>query len=212
MAHQTLKNGGSRLPRQTEEKRKKNPIDNEQFHKELTEYLTLRVKAVATLNEIPQIPNCIGSKLYMIADMLSKKYYFIGYSYRDEMVSDAIINCILYIDKFDPSRGTSAFAYFTQICFYAFVRRIQTEKRQSYVKSQVVKNLGSLFDEMSIQAADFGEDFHSIASDILINQGDESLEQLFGKKTKIKKDKEYTHSNFFDLIEDPRSSTDIVPV
>ena len=76
----------------------------------------------------------------MIAQRLSYKPNFINYSYREEMISDGIENCISYIDNFDPSKSDNPFAYFTQIIYYAFLRRIQKEKKQLYIKHKVLGN------------------------------------------------------------------------
>lgn len=199
MAHATIKSGGVRIERQTEAKRKKNPVDNVAFFKEIVEYLEYRKQEVDAGRDIPQIPNCLGSKIFMIADILSKKFYFISYSYRDEMVSDAVLNCITYIDKFNPEKTNNPFSYFTQVCFYAFIRRIQSEKKQTYTKAQVVKHLGSFFEELSLQETDLGEEYHTTMGEILASQQDDSLEKLFGKKEKISKTKVRSHADFFGI-------------
>lgn len=142
-------------------------INNQEFKDKLREYLDYRKAEVEAGREIPQVTNYLGNAFRMIAEALSKKPYFIGYSYREEMVGDAIINCIQYIDKFDPERGTSAFAYFTQICYYAIVRRIKAEQKQTYVKASIVQNLGTLFDELVVGEHDNSEDFTNTMADIL---------------------------------------------
>jgi hypothetical protein len=201
MAHVTLKQGGTRIAKQTEEKRKKNPVDNVAFYSEIKDYLQLRKAAVDAGKDIPQIPDCIGSKIYMIADILSKKFYFIGYSYIDEMKMDAVLNCIQYIDKFDPERTNNPFSYFTQVCFYAFIRRVQTEKKQTYTKGQIVKHLGTFFEELTLHEGDLDADYHTTMGEILASQGDDNLEKLFGKKAKVPKVKKETHADYFEDIE-----------
>lgn len=90
--------------------------------------------------EKPRIPDYIGRCMLLIAQRLSYKPNFINYSYREEMISDGIENCISYIDNFDPSKSDNPFAYFTQIIYYAFLRRIQKEKKQLYVKHKILEN------------------------------------------------------------------------
>ncbi len=85
----------------------------------------------------PPISEEIGLMLYKIAENLSYRYNFINYSYRDEMVGDGAETCIRYIDKYDTVKFTNPFGYFTQTCFYAFVRRIKRETGQSNVKAAV---------------------------------------------------------------------------
>jgi hypothetical protein len=199
LAHKTIKHGGVRIAAQTAEKRAKNPLNNEEFFSEIQSYLELRKIEVAAGRDIPQIPDCLGSKILMIAEMLSKKYYFVGYSYRDEMVMDAVINCITYIDKFDHTKTHNPFSYFTQVCFYAFIRRIQSEKKQTYIKSQVVQNLGVVFDELVKHEGNVDQEFHTTIGEILASQADPSLEKLFGKKAKVAKVEENADFDIFDV-------------
>ena len=77
----------------------------------------------------PIVSNYIGECILKIATHLSYKPNFINYSYRDEMISDGIENCLQYIDNFDPTKSNNPFAYFTQIIWYAFLRRIAKEKK-----------------------------------------------------------------------------------
>jgi DNA-directed RNA polymerase specialized sigma24 family protein len=82
----------------------------------------------------PKIPEYIGECLLMIANRLSNKPNFASYTFREDMISDAIENCILYMHNFDPKKSQNPFAYFTQIIHYAFIRRIEREKKHSYTK------------------------------------------------------------------------------
>ena len=94
----------------------------------------------------PPIPDIVGAALLKIANRLSTKPNFINYTFREEMVSDGIENCINYIDNFDPDKSKNPFAYFTQIIYYAFLRRIQKEKKQLYIKHKAIEN-HQAFDE-----------------------------------------------------------------
>jgi len=98
----------------------------------------------------PYVPNYIGECIMKIATHLSYKPNFINYTFRDEMILDGIENCITYIDNFDPAKSKNPFAYFTQITYYAFIRRIQKEKKQIDTKK---KFIGSL-DMQELLAAD----------------------------------------------------------
>lgn len=89
----------------------------------------------------PKIPDYIGDCLLKIATHLSYRPNFVNYVFREEMISDGVENCVLYIDNFDPERG-NPFAYFTQIIYYAFLRRIQKEKRQLDVKNKILEKSG----------------------------------------------------------------------
>jgi hypothetical protein len=92
----------------------------------------------------PQIPNYIGECFLKIAEHLSRKPNFIAYSFRDEMISDGIENCLMYFRNFNPEKSTNPFAYFTQIIYYAFLRRIMKEKKQLYVKYKATEQFGIL--------------------------------------------------------------------
>ena len=82
----------------------------------------------------PQIPNYVGRCLLQIANRLATKPNFANYTFKDDMISDGIENCVSYIHNFDPEKSNNPFAYFTQIIYYAFLRRIQKEKKQLYIK------------------------------------------------------------------------------
>jgi hypothetical protein len=92
----------------------------------------------------PSIPNYIGECFMKIAEHLSRKPNFVMYSFRDEMIGDAIENCILYFRNFDPNKSKNPFAYFTQIIYFAFLRRIAREKKQLYVKYKATEQFGIL--------------------------------------------------------------------
>ena len=84
----------------------------------------------------------VGAALLKIANRLSTKPNFINYTFREEMVSDGIENCINYIGNFDPDKSKNPFAYFTQIIHYAFLRRIQKEKKQLEIKTKIIERSG----------------------------------------------------------------------
>lgn len=108
-------------------------VDNQRFFKEIVEYRKRLQKAREEGIEDPRIPDYIGECIWKIAEKLSTKPCFINYSYRDEMVSDGIENCILYFKDYDPEIGQNPFAYFTQVIYYAFLRRISKEEKNRYV-------------------------------------------------------------------------------
>ena len=89
----------------------------------------------------PRMPEYIGECIYKISTRLSTRPNFINYTYRDEMICDAIENCIQYIRNFNIEKSNNAFAYITQICYYAFLRRIQKEKKQMYVKYKLIEEI-----------------------------------------------------------------------
>ena len=90
----------------------------------------------------PRVPNYIGDCFLKIATHLSYKPNFVNYMFREDMICDGIENCLQYIDNFNPEKSSNPFAYFTQIIYYAFLRRIQKEKRQLEIKSKILEKSG----------------------------------------------------------------------
>ena len=119
-------------------------------NKELLEALIVYREKVAIAEEKdlpkPRITNYLGSCFLKIATHLSYKPNFVNYMFRDDMISDGIENCVQYIHNFDPEKSRNPFAYFTQIIHYAFLRRIQKEKKQLDIKNKIIEKTG--FDEV----------------------------------------------------------------
>ena len=101
---------------------------------------------------IPPVTNYIGECFYKIATHLSYRPNFINYTYRDEMISDGIENCLQYLNNFNPKKSKNPFAYFTQIIYYAFIRRIQKEKKQTTIKHKLISEAN--YDDMALQPGD----------------------------------------------------------
>lgn len=108
-------------------------VDNEKFLEEIIKYKALVAQAREFNTEKPRASDYIGKCIYLIAVGLSHKPRFINYSFKDEMISDAIENCFLYFDNFNPEISQNPFAYFTQIVYYAFHRRINKEEKSRYI-------------------------------------------------------------------------------
>ena len=100
-------------------------INNKEFLVAMTEYRELRLEAEESGEDRPQVTNYIGECFVKIANHLAYKSNFVNYTFRDEMILDGIENCLTYMDNFDPAKSKNPFAYFTQITYYAFIRRIQ---------------------------------------------------------------------------------------
>ena len=123
-------------------KQKPHYVDNKKFLIAMTEYRESRIKAEEEGQKRPQVTNYIGECYLKIANHLSYRPNFINYTYRDDMISDGIENCLQYMDNFDPEKSKNPFSYFTQIIYYAFIRRIQKEKKQQQVKQKMIANFG----------------------------------------------------------------------
>ena len=119
-------------------------------NKELLEALIVYRAKVAHAKENDlqkqRITNYLGECFLKIATHLSYKPNFVNYMFREDMISDGIENCVQYIHNFDPEKSRNPFAYFTQIIHYAFLRRIQKEKKQLEIKTKIIERTG--FDEV----------------------------------------------------------------
>lgn len=116
-------------------------IDNKEFLAAISEYRTRRLEAEAAGDPKPRVTNYLGECMVKIANHLAYKANFVNYTFRDEMILDGIENCITYIDNFDPEKSKNPFAYFTQITYYAFIRRIQKEKKQMDTKYRYIQSI-----------------------------------------------------------------------
>ena len=115
----------------------KNPehyVNNAEFKEALLAYAKERDDALAAGKEKPQVQNYIAACFMKIAKGLGSKHNFRNYSYLDDMISDAVFTCLKNIDCFDASRGTSAFAYFTQCVWFSFLGQIKDEKKKEQTK------------------------------------------------------------------------------
>ena len=117
-----------------EKKKNAHYVDNKKLLAAMIEFRNSVIEAKENDKPRPRIPNYIGECIMKISEHLSYRPNFINYTYKDEMISDGIENCLLYIDNFNPEKSKNPFAYFTQIIYYAFIRRMQKEKKQTYVK------------------------------------------------------------------------------
>ena len=114
-------------------------VDNKRFLQAMKDWKEQCEEALQTGDEPPRVTNYIGECFLKIANGLSHKPNFMNYTFREDMVSDGIENCLQYIHNFNPSKSNNPFAYFTQIIYYAFIRRIQREKKQTHVKNKLIE-------------------------------------------------------------------------
>jgi len=173
-------------------KKKVNYINNPDFLQAMIEYRNMVREAEQNSKPRPIVPTYIGKCIMQIANRLSHKPNFINYSFREEMISDGIENCLQYIDNFDPDKSNNPFAYFTQIIYFAFLRRIEKEKKNLYVKYKVTEeyNVHNMVSDR--QDHDSGVDFndqvkHNEWSQEYISNFIENFEENKRKKVRKKK-------------------------
>jgi len=168
-------------------------VDNKKFLAALVEYRK-EVDLAKTKNEpLPLVPNYIAECFVKIGTHLSYKSNFINYTFRDDMVSDGIENCLIAARKFDPNISSNPFAYYTQITYYAFIRRIQKEKKHQATKYKIIENLDL---DSIIQENDDSDSSRQLIEylkrqlDIIDPDKRETPEQTKAKKKKAKADTE----------------------
>jgi hypothetical protein len=145
---------------------KNNYVDNKEFLAAMIERKGLVDAALAAGKEPPQITNYLGKTMMDICTHFSYRPNFINYSFRDEMIGDALENCLKVIDNFDSEKYSNPFAYFTQIAFFAFLRRIAQEEKQQYIKFKLLEELP--MDEMiEMVCNDTGEASFKTAVDFM---------------------------------------------
>ena len=137
----------------TDKKKKVHYVNNKQFLEAIVERKQLLKEAEESDLPKPQVSNYLGECILKIANHLSYRPNFINYTYRDEMISDGIENSLQYIDNFDPEKSKNPFAYFTQIIYFAFVRRITKEKKQQKIKDRILKR-SNISDMIVVQDQD----------------------------------------------------------
>tara|TARA_Y100000004_G_scaffold87987_1_gene98630 strand:+ start:745 stop:1239 length:495 start_codon:yes stop_codon:yes gene_type:complete len=123
-------------------KNKEYYVNNKEFLEAITVYRKKVIASKENGTAKPRVPNYIGECFLKIATHLSYKPNFVNYMFREDMICDGIENCLQYIDNFDPEKSSNPFAYFTQIIYYAFLRRIQKEKKQLEIKGKILEKSG----------------------------------------------------------------------
>ena len=141
-------------------------VNNKEFLEALVIYRAQCARAEEAGESRPRITNYLGSCFLKIATHLSYKPNFVNYMFREDMISDGIENCVQYIKNFNPEKSSNPFAYFTQIIHYAFLRRIQKEKRQMDISSKIIEISG--FEEVMSGDGDVysSSDYNSIKENI----------------------------------------------
>lgn len=197
MAHETIYRKGSSVKRaQATKDSSEYTVDKVKLKEDIRAYQEMCKRFEDKGLPTPSIPNSIGNALIQICAILSKKHYFIGYSWIDEMQSDALIKCCAAVPKFDVDAGTSAFAYFMQVAYYEFLERIKEEQKQKIVRASIVQNMGVELNDLIVQEVDVGEDFHNSMTEILQLQ---SIEIDYKLRAKKEPEIEMCHVDLFDV-------------
>jgi len=148
------------IPELSTTSNKTNPyVDNKEMLNAIIQYRKDVRKAKRLKLPKPKIPDSIGKQILLIAENMSHKKNFSQYTFVDDMISGAVENCIQYFDNFDPKTSKYPFSYFSKIIFYAFIRKIQLEKKQLYAKYKATQMTGILHEAEYQDEDNPGEQF-----------------------------------------------------
>ena len=178
-------------------KRSAHYVDNKKFLQAMIEYKDKCDKAEKRNRKAPPVTNYIGECFLKIANHLSYRPNFINYTFRDDMISDGIENCLQYLKNFNPAKSNNPFAYFTQIIYYAFIRRIQKEKKQTSIKYRMIEQ-GNI-DEFSVLPGDTQNDYKNQFLEFLRKNKPSTDEQPNIKDIKVKKRKRRNYTSNLDI-------------
>ena len=179
-------------------------INNKDFLAALIEYQAdIKDKEERGLPK-PYVTDYIARCFLQIAQRLSFRPNFINYTYKDDMISDGLENCLAYMHNFNPENSDNPFAYFTLIIYYAFLRRIQKEKKQQYVKYKYFDTAGGFeqmdeLQEHDKESFDFindkgSVDFHIHIKEFIDDMEKKEAEKKAKREAKIK-EKEMKQNN-----------------
>jgi hypothetical protein len=160
-------------------------VDNKKFYETIIDHRKRVEENIQNGLEPPRLPEYIGECIWKIANKLSNKPCFVNYSYKEEMISDGIENCIMYFKDFDPTKSQNPFAYFTQIIYYAFLRRISKEEKNRYI---IYKNFQESIVNQGKAAVLMDSENNSIVPTQMYDNINDFMAK-FEKKEEIKKQK-----------------------
>ena len=170
-------------------------VSNKEFLQAMIEYKDRCDKADKRKRKRPPVTNYIGECFLKIANHLSYRPNFINYTFRDDMISDGIENCLQYLNNFNPKKSNNPFAYFTQIIYYAFIRRIQKEKKQANIKYKMIEEAG--IDEYDTLPGDNNSEYKNQFLEFL-RKNKPSSETPNPKEIKVKKRKRRNYTSVLD--------------
>ena len=177
-------------------KKSEHYVNNKEFLAAMVEYKKSVDKAKRDKRKKPRVPDYVGECFLKIANHLSYRPNFINYTFRDDMISDGIENCLQYLNNFNPRKSNNPFAYFTQIIYYAFVRRIQKEKKQSNIKYKMIEQAG--IDEFDTLPGDSNSEYKNQFLEFLRKNKPSTDEQPKPGEIKVKKRKRRTYTSVLE--------------
>ena len=172
----------------------KHYVNNKEFLQAIIDWKEKVKDAESAGEEQPPVTDYIGECFMKIAQHLSFRPNFITVSYKEEMIGDGIENCLQYVNNFNPEKSKNPFSYFTQIIYYAFIRRIQKEKKQTHTKHKIIeKSMMPTFDQNPLDDTNYGNQYLDyLQKNMLPTDGD-----VYKSKSK-KKETKKSLENFYE--------------
>ena len=170
-------------------------VNNKDFLAAMITYRDDVKTALEKKKERPIVPTYVGECIMKIATHLARKPNFVNYTFKEEMISDGIENCLQYIDNFNPDKSNNPFAYFTQIIYFAFLRRIQKEKKNLFVKFKLSEHTNLFDTTVEQQEHDTGKNDGRFKDEIKVSEWTQEYMNRFidefekNKRKKVKKRK-----------------------
>ena len=181
-------------------------VNNKTLLECIEKYQQQKTAAIRNNTPLPKIPEYFGEAIIQIATRFSRRSNFIGYSFRDEMISDAIEHALVAVDKFDPNKSSNPFSYITTMVYYSFIRRIAKEKRQSYIRSKLIQDMP--IDSFDIQDHDDDTDFMN--NYMAFIQSHQNFDDAQEKK--LPKQKVIQRGPLEDFLEDCRPEVSVADI
>ena len=170
-------------------------VNNKDFLAAMVQYRALVQEATEKKKDRPIVPTYVGECIMKIATHLARKPNFVNYTFKEEMISDGIENCLQYIDNFNPEKSNNPFAYFTQIIYFAFLRRIQKEKKNLFVKFKLSEHTNLFETTVETQEHDKNNNDGRFKDEIKVSEWTQEYMNRFidefekNKRKKVKKRK-----------------------
>lgn len=160
-------------------------IDKKEMYEELLAYKKKCVDAENSGNEVPMVPNSLGSKFMDISTNIARRPNFSGYPFKGDMINDGIENCLRAVHNFDPEKGNNPFGYFSQIIWFAFLRRIEKEKKELYTKHKYAEQCVVFGQDVDVKAGDQSGDGFLKLDNEYMNDFVETFEKKKRDKKKV---------------------------
>lgn len=168
-------------------------INGKEMYAELLIYRSAYDDAIKNNNEKPQISDKLANCFIQISNRLANSYNFVNYSYKSEMIGDAIEKCLRKAHCFNPEQSEQCFAYFTQTAWHAFILRIKKEQQQSSVKAKLIRN------KMSSEFVEHGVDYDTDSGDnsfvTFLQENDAYIDYIEQSKNSVKQHDSTKHRN-----------------